>query len=46
MSVSPGPSSGFLSREAAAAAFVSVGRLYIGKMRGGAGGGVGSDSGS
>lgn len=40
-SVSPGPSSGFLALEAAAA-FVSVGRLYIGKMRVGAGGGGGS----
>ena len=43
MSVSPGPSNGFVFLEAAAAVFVDVGCLYIGKMRGRAGGGAGSD---
>jgi hypothetical protein len=43
-SVSPGPSnaSGFISREAAPALLVGVGRLYDGKMRGGLGCGAGS----
>jgi hypothetical protein len=41
-SVSPGPSSGFVSLAAATAAFVGVGRLYIGKICGGGGRGAGS----
>ena len=42
-SVSPGPSNGSVFIEAAAAVFVNAGRLYIGKMRGRACGGTGSD---
>jgi hypothetical protein len=45
MSVKPGPSGGLVSPEAATAVFVRMGRLHIGKMRGGAGAGAGSGSG-
>jgi hypothetical protein len=40
-SVSPGPSSGVVLQDAIAVGAAVVGRLYVGKMRGGLGGGAG-----
>jgi len=43
-SVSPGPSSGVVLQDAIAVGAAVVGRLYVGKMRGGLGGGAGARS--